>query len=384
LASFNRWKATTILAEPVAKSHIQKWLDHVEFVLGSREERDRFLRWCAFVAQHPEYKPNWHFLVISDAGLGKDTMTAPLKLAVGDDNWEDILSYALADNFNPWAERKLVIIGETSQSKSNAIEVANRLKPLLAAPPIHLTINRKNIRQYQIPNRTAVILFSNSQNPLYLERGSRRIHVVNRLGCKANDAAYYLDMHQWLDNGGAALCAAYLLTLSLSDAEIAEFKGVAPSTTDKTELEEQNVAPPLAALEDLIADARAGITADTPHTLVASAQELAGYIKLHDVRAPSARSVSAWLLTMPGVHRLRIDPKHPSHCGVISALINGVSHSGRLWALSETTADGRKWSLLTDAEIIAIWKNLTPPKSGTILPFPSKGGAGFPDDEEKV
>jgi hypothetical protein len=381
LPSFNRWKATTIPTEPVAKPHIQKWLDHLEFVLGSPEERDRFLRWCAFVAQYPELKPNWHFLVISDAGLGKDTMTAPLKLAVGKDNWEDILSYALAGDssqFNPWAEHKLVIIGETAQSKRDVLEVANRLKPLLAAPPDSLTINKKHVKQYQIPNRAAVILFSNSQNPLYLERGSRRVHVVNRLKQPARDPAYYLDMHKWLDDGAGALCAAYLLTLSLSDAEIAEFKGVAPSTPDKVELEEQNVAPPLAALEDLIADARAGITADTPHTLVASAQELAGYLKLRDIRV-TAQSIGAWLSTMSGVHRLRVS--RDRRCGVVSAVINGVTHSGRLWALAETTADGRKWSLLSDAEIIAIWKNLASPKAGTIIPFPSKAGSEFPDED---
>jgi Family of unknown function (DUF5906)/Bifunctional DNA primase/polymerase, N-terminal len=381
LYSFNRWKATTILAEPIAKSHIQKWLDHLEFVLGSAQERDRFLRWCAFVAQHPELKPNWHFLVISDAGLGKDTMTAPIKLAVGDNNWEDILSYALAQPFNPWAERKLVIIGETSQSKHDAIEVANRLKPLLAAPPIYLTINDKHVKQYRIPNRTAVILFSNSQNPLYLERGSRRVHVVNRLGCSARETAYYTDMINWLDRGGAALCAAYLLTLQLSDAEIDEFKGVAPSTTDKAQLEEQNVSPPLSLLEELIADARAGITTDTPYNLVASAQELVGYLKLRDMRV-TAQSISAWLMTMPGVRRLRVDQKYPARCGVISAVVNGVTYSGRLWALSETTADGRPWSALTEAEIIAIWKNLAPPRKGTIIPFPSKAGGEFPDEEK--
>jgi transcriptional regulator with XRE-family HTH domain len=383
MPSFNRWKATTILAEPVAKSHIQKWLDHLSFVLGSDAERDRFLRWCAYVAQHPELKPNWHFLVLSDAGVGKDTMTLPLKLAVGKGNHIDITSNALGEQFNPWAECKLVIIGEFTKSRrGDAGEVSNRLKPLLAAPPDELTINQKNMRQYEIPNRAAVVMFSNAQNPLYLERGSRRVHVVNRLNHPRRDDDYYLDMFKWLDGGGAALCAAYILTLPLSDAEMAEFKGVAPSTLDKIELEEQNVDPPLAALEDLIADARAGDKADTPHTLIASADELAGFIKLRPSfqhRAPSARAISAWLRAMPGVHKFRNDPKHPTWCGMISAIVNNVSYSGRLWALGEMI-DGRPWNSLSDAEIISIWKNLGAPKSATVIPFTPKGGTGFPDE----
>ena len=203
MSSFNHWKATTILAEPVAKNHIQKWLDHLSFVLGSDAERDRFLRWCAFVAQHPKLKPNWHFLIISDAGLGKDTMTLPLKLAVGKGNHTDITSNALGEPFNGWwAERKLVIIGEFTKAR-NTGEVNNRLKPLLAAPPDEMTVNQKNMKQYEIPNRTAVIMFSNAPNPLYLERGSRRVHVVNRLNQKARDADYYTDIINWLDGGGA-------------------------------------------------------------------------------------------------------------------------------------------------------------------------------------
>ena len=164
-------------------------------------------------------------------------------------------------------------------------------------------------------------MFSNSSNPLYLERNSRRIHVVNRLTQKVRDPAYYDTVFKWLNDGGAAVCAAYLLTLPLSDAEKAEFKGLAPSTADKTELEEQNVDPALAALEDMITDARAEIAGDTPHTLIASAEELAELIKLKPNlhhRAPSARTVSAWLRTMPGVHRFRLDPKNPTHCAVIS------------------------------------------------------------------
>ena len=162
-----------------------------------------------------------------------------------------------------------------------------------------------------------------------------------------------------------------------------EFKGVAPSTDDKVELEEQNVDPPLAALETLIADARSGDKADTPHTLVASADELAGLVALKPAfknRAPSSQAISAWLRTMQGVRRLRIDPKYPTRCGVISAVINGVTYSGKLWVLSEVTTDGRLWSSLSDAEIISIWKNLAAPKSGAVIPFPSKSGAGFPDE----
>ena len=383
LPSFNRWKDSVSLGVLVHEAQIQKWIDHLVFVLGSRAECDRFLRWCAFVVQNPRLKPNWHFLVISDAGLGKDTMTAPMKIAVGSGNYIDILSYALSNEFNPWIEHKLIIVGEIAQTRTginSPTEVNNRLKPLLAAPPSNLTVNRKNQQQYEIPNRCAVILFSNSQNPLHLERFSRRVHVINRLGALVRGANYYEDMHRWLEAGGADLCAAYLRAYPLSEAEKREFSAAAPDTTDKTELESQNLHPQQAALEELIDDARAGIKDGTPWNLVANTDELAAMIKAKGVLHPSPQNIRTWLMDMErrgtGVRRCRIDPRKPSEC----AVVGNNQHSGRLWLLADTTADGRLWGSLTATEIIALWKNLPPPKSASVTRLPR---ASFPDDQEE-
>ena len=78
LPTFNHWRRTTITAGAVTEDQIKPWLDHLLFVLGTKEERTRFLRWCAFVAQYPELKPNWHYLFMWWAGLGKDTLVAPI------------------------------------------------------------------------------------------------------------------------------------------------------------------------------------------------------------------------------------------------------------------------------------------------------------------
>ena len=383
LSSFNRWKDGVSSMILVHEAQIQKWIDHLVFVLGSRAECERFLRWCAFVVQNPRLKPNWHFLVISDAGLGKDTMIAPMKIAVGSNNYIDILSYALSNEFNPWIEHKLIIVGEVAQTKTglnSPTEVNNRLKPLLAAPPSMLTVNNKNQPQYEIPNRCAVILFSNSQNPLHLERFSRRVHVINRLGALMRGADYYEDMHQWLEGGGAGLCAAYLRAYPLTDAEKREFSVAAPDTSDKIELESQNLHPQQAALEELIEDARAGIKDNTPWTLVATADELAQMIKSRGAFYPSSQNVRGWLSDMErrktGVRRLRIDPAKPHLCGVVAT----SQHAGRLWLLADTTADGRLWASLTTTEIVALWKNLPPPKSASVTRHPR---ASFPDDQEE-
>ena len=137
----------------------------------------------------------------------------------------------------------------------SAHDLQTRLKPLLARPPEFLTINKKYQSPYKIPNRLAVMLFSNEENPLYLEREQRRVHVVKRRDATPATLEYYLAITAWLEHGGAELAASYLLAYPLSDAEKNEFiGGVAPASDDKTELEHLNIHPALAALEELFAE----------------------------------------------------------------------------------------------------------------------------------
>ena len=346
-----------------------------------------FCRWCAFVVQHPELKPNWHYLIISFQGLGKDTMVWPVKAAVGEGNWVEELIYQLAENFNDVIEHKFLIVGETAQPRSgfvSAHDFSTRLKPLLAQPPELLTINKKYQTPYKIPNRIAVILFSNEENPLYLEREQRRVHVVNRRDGKPEPLNYYVNLKAWLVGGGAELAAAYLLDYPLTEAEKQEFiGGVAPQTEDKTELEHLNIHPALAALEELLADATEG---KGPFAcLVATQSQIADHVSSDVKNKPSSQIVRTWLLDLErrktGVRRLRVDPKASHLAGIVA----DGKYSGRLWLLGERAPDGRAWTDMTNAEIIALWKNLPAPPNATVIRHPAaKGNGAYPDDEEPI
>jgi len=376
LSTFNRWKGYADAIANPAEADIAPWLDHLSFVLGTDAERDRFLRWCAFIVQHPRLKPNWHYLIISIAGLGKDLMIAPLQKAVGEDNCKTILSFTLGEGFNGWAEHKLVVIGETFRPGSrDAHETSNRLKPILASPPDTITINNKYIQPYEIANRCGVVMFSNDAIPLYIERGDRRVHVVNRLGAPVRDAAYYSGLFDWMTGGGADLCVGYLFHMRLTPADVREFEGgVAPVTSDKLELERQNLPPGRIALEQVVQDARDGVSG-SPGLVVRVKDLLA---PIHDLghRNVTATMIQSWLMDMEvhkmGVRRCRIDPNHPGQCGNVTSRIGGAVRTERLWALADQTADGRDWRRLPGAEIIAIWLGQPAPPSATVYQFPEK------------
>jgi hypothetical protein len=374
---FNRWNPTEIRPAPVTEAQVKPWLDHVEFIMGSAAERDRFVKWCAFVAQFPKLKPNWHYLVMSVQGVGKDTMVAPVKAAVGVHNAKEEGIYQLDDNFNDAFETKLLVIGETSQPKRDSYEVANRLKHATARPPEVIWINSKFKLRYSIPNRIAVILFSNDLNPLQLERNQRRIHVVNRRSLKPEPPAYYQQLWDWLgDQGGIELTAAYLLSLPLADADVKDFAGgVAPTSDAKDQLEQMNVHPALDVLEGLIEDGKNNIGPFT--SLLAEVSQIVDQIEIRHGRKPPPQMVRAWLLDMEdsgrGARRLRRETVG-NGCGAIAA--KGVS--ARLWALTDKPPNGREWSDFSDAEILAMWQGKPMPRKAKVLQFPP------PPEEELI
>jgi hypothetical protein len=382
----NFWRSTRMTPVPVTEADVKTWLDHLTFVLGSDAERDRFLRWCAFVINYPTKKPNWHYLVMSRQGLGKDSMMNPVKAALGKGSFREELSSSLTSNFDYAIETKLLILGETAHSHFTAKDFANKLKQIMSDPPPTLPINKKFLSVYHVQNRLAVILFSNDENPIPLELDQRRVHVVNRLHAAVGTPGYYQNLYAWFDNGGIELAASYLLGLTLTDAEQEEFKGNAPDSDDKAALEQLNVDPTRAALEALIRDARAGIKDGAPHTLIVRSQNLVDLIQQFDkgVRPPSTKTVSQLLSSMhrqgQGVRPYKIDAKEPHVCGVVTV----AGESARLWVLADKTADGRAWSSLTDAEAFALWLGKPAPKSATVTPFPSKAKDEFPDDESVV
>jgi hypothetical protein len=376
---FNSWRPTDVQpTRQVSPAEVRMWLDHVEYIVGPAE-CDRFVKWCAFVAQKPELKPSWHYMIMGQQGFGKDTTLAPVKRAVGRKNYKEAIVQQVGNQFNEVLETKLLIVGETHQPKWTAHEVASNLKHILARPPDTYTINRKNIPQYEVANRIAAILFSNDANPILLERGQRRIAVVNRRDATPRTKGYYDMLWDWLNLGGTELAAAYLLTLPLTAADIGSFTGGnAPSSGDKAALEELSVDPVLFALEGLIRDARAGIGPFT--NLLATATQLAEHTGLRN--KPSSQVVSGWLMDMEhrkqGVVRVRVNPKNPTDCSPVHTK-NGAA---RLWALTDKAPDGRAWSVTPSVEIVARWQGKPIPKSAAVLAFPQPAkGNGLAEEE---
>lgn len=333
---FNQWTPPSFARFPVSAADVQMWLDHLHYVLKTPEEVALFVRWCAFLGQRPDDKPNWGWQAMGLPGLGKDTMIDhPMRVLLGHDNVQPFDFMQLERPHNYFVRCKLLIASEIAQHDDMRKARGNfdRFKVYAARPPEFLTVNPKGLPPYLIPNRCGVVLFSNEFNPVAFDNSDRRLHVVSCLDIQPKPPAYYAGLHDWLDNqNGAVLVANYLEQHYLSEADIHELKGSAPMTDIKRTLTSLNSNRVVDQLSTFVKDARGG---GRFSGLVATVEGLIRPLSAATGYEVAPRQVNAALYELAArgeVFPARPSPSEPTRPGKVSGK-NGENE--RFWLMAD-------------------------------------------------
>ena len=206
----NRWRD----ARPAcAAANVQPWLDHLERMIPNQAEREHVLNVMAFKVQHPEQKINHAVLHGGNPGSGKDTLWAPFFWAIGGDSLGNVKKLENKDLSTAWGyhlECEVLIINELRQPEaSDRRALENSLKPVIAAPPEYLTIQRKGLAPYEAINRLQVVAFSNERMAITIPSNDRRWFVIWSDAPRMEDAEA-ATLWAWLRSGGKAAVAAWL------------------------------------------------------------------------------------------------------------------------------------------------------------------------------
>jgi len=225
----NRWRD----ARPSVAAGVDPtpWLDHVERMIPDDIEREHVLNVMAFKIQHPNKKINHAVLHGGHPGSGKDTMWAPFFWAIGGDSLANVKKLDNKDLSTPWGyhlECEVLIINELRQPEaSDRRALENSLKPVIAAPPEFLSIQRKGLAPYEAVNRLQVVAFSNERMAITIPSNDRRWFVLwSNAFCMDSEAA--ARMWAWYKSGGFAAVAAWLASRDVS----AFNAGAAPPMTE--------------------------------------------------------------------------------------------------------------------------------------------------------
>lgn len=113
--------------------HPGPWLDLVGLVIPDEAARRHLLDCLAHLVQKPD-KVNHALFLGGGQGIGKDSMFDPIVAAVGAHNVGLVTQLDLDVQFNDFVLNRRLLMAEELIARENWRSLANKLKPLLAAP----------------------------------------------------------------------------------------------------------------------------------------------------------------------------------------------------------------------------------------------------------
>ena len=296
----NKWMdARPSVDLDAASTDIEPWMAHGRRLIPNENELNHVLDVMAFKLQNPKKKVNHAVLHAGRQGCGKDTFWAPFIWSVCGPYAKN-RGYLDSKSINsPWGyhlESEVLLINELQEpTMAERKALANSLKPIIAAPPDYLDINRKGLHPYKAINRTFVLAFSNSRTAISLEGTDRRWFILWSEAPKMTDEEG-ARMWKWYNDGGLNAVAAFL-----HKRDVSRFMagGTPPMTEAKLEMIDGGMSTSQAFLVDMmrqeLGEFQNGVIAGPFYKLADRLQGQApGSAKLHHMGIPEALQEAEW------------------------------------------------------------------------------------------
>jgi hypothetical protein len=229
---------------PGVPGDVTPWLKLAERLIPDDAERGHVFDVMAFKLQQPRLKINHAILHGGRQGVGKDTFWHPFLWSVG--NVALVQNNEIGQQWGYAYESEVIVLNELRQSDmrdQRALE--NVLKPLIAAPPTHLSVNRKGKHPYDAINRLQLIAFSNDRAAISLATDDRRWFVLWSDRQPLDGAPIWA----WYEAGGREAVAAWLYA---RDASAFNPGARPPSTEAKEAMASSSLSPSEDYLMELI------------------------------------------------------------------------------------------------------------------------------------
>jgi hypothetical protein len=247
------------------------WLDHVHYVYP--DDYNHLILCFAHRRQRPAEKIN-HGLVLGGAmGIGKDTILAPVRVAVGPHNCHEVSPKMLMGRFNGFLKSVILRVSEARDlGEVTRYQFYDHMKAYMAEPPEVLRVDEKNTQEYVILNCLFAIITTNHKaDGIFIPEDDRRHYVAWSDRVKEDfPKNYWSDIYGWYASGGNEHVAAYLDSVDLSDFDP---KAPPPKTQAFWDIVQSSQAPEDAELADVLDklheyDAKTGVYTKEPARVV--------------------------------------------------------------------------------------------------------------------
>lgn len=207
---------------PKTKQKPDSWLDHVKALWPIEDEHNFFFDYCAHMIQRPEEKANSVITLSGEQGIGKDVALDPVKAAIGPWNAQNITPQQFMGNYNSWAQTVMLVIDEMRPPTDDyhASSIYDKLKSISVTPPDMIAVSEKYLKLRYVRNVMRVFVTTNEMTAMYIHPNDRRFAIFHSsLKSRWQPQSYFASLKLWMERGGNAAVARWLLTRDISKFE---------------------------------------------------------------------------------------------------------------------------------------------------------------------
>ena len=222
---YNIWKGFAITAR---RGCCQVFMAHVLKVIcsGNRVHFDYLWKWCARLVQQPHKLAEVAIVLLGEPGTGKNTFVDALGSLLGTHYLPLDSIDQLLGKFNFHLKTGVLLHGNEALWGGDRSQ-GGKLKASITER--YRVIEGKSKDIIIVPNFTHLILSSNEDWPVHLDRDDRRFLVLGVSNDKKEDKEYFKGIHDELRNGGLEA-----LLYELLHEDIANFDHRTPPQTDES------------------------------------------------------------------------------------------------------------------------------------------------------
>ena len=201
----NMWRDARPSVSRSLAADISLWLDHCAALIPEKSDREHIFDVMACKLQQPRTKVNHAILIAGYQGSGKDTFWAPFLWAVCGQgrNLGELNNNTINSQWGYAYESEIIMLHELRESEArDRRALANHLKPIIAAPPAVILVNKKSQHPYNVVNRCLVLASSNDRVPIVLDTQDRRWFCVWSDLPRMDPPERGQRMWRWFESGG--------------------------------------------------------------------------------------------------------------------------------------------------------------------------------------
>jgi Primase C terminal 2 (PriCT-2)/Family of unknown function (DUF5906) len=249
---------------------IESLVKHLRTLCGSRKEVvEVLLDWVAHNVQKPGVKIRWAPLIKGVPGDGKTLIGTLLGAVCGQPNVKNISPNVLATDFTDWAHGACIgVMEEIKLTGHNRYDIINKLKPYITNNDV--TVHPKGHAEYNAPNTTNYIAFTNFADAIPMDNDDRRWMIIHSpfgskqeleaaLGGGEGAGRYFDRLYD-----GIAACRGDLRRWFLDRPIALSFKpnGTAPITEERSLVIALSESPEEEAIKEVLEKGAEGVGAD--------------------------------------------------------------------------------------------------------------------------